>query len=418
MLARLCLDLSRAGEGKGGGGGGGNVRKQARDLWDVVVSIYTDASTSIPATSTYGKRVAADSSSSSSSSTPYDSSNVSSFASASQSKAQQQQQQQQPARDEKLVAFIRQLVKKLLVALKSNKLAKGVMLSLLSAMYNVGDSAANSEIYSEHRHLWPSSLANSSQLNLAALVDALTSTLSASLDNLNQCAPHWLATSADLCAARAQHSDTIKSMLLLWSHETKYLFNFNAAARTRKAQQQQQQRMRQMSTVDDAKLTEKNVRTIIKACVQLNKQTQAALLCQCLASAAAVGTGVPSAAVAAAAAGAGTPAATPIISGGGSGYDYANAFQILQDGSYMVASSDEIDDYYACIWEPTLLEFVTNLNASRGFVNRKNQCLRLCAKANMNTYNPGEIVQRTVDYKKLAFFVKLVDYYFLSSPQL
>ena len=93
--------------------------------------------------------------------------------------------------------------------------------------------------------------------------------------------------------------------------------------------------------------------------------------------------------------------------------DYSNAFRYLQEGAVITLTSDEMDLLYKCVWDMTLLEYLTNLNSIRGFISKRDKCLRLCTNPSINESNPNEIFQKTIDSKKKLFFKQLIDYYFL-----
>lgn len=126
-------------------------------------------------------------------------------------------------------------------------------------------------------------------------------------------------------------------------------------------------------------LDDKLLRCLIKSCVALNKHTQAALLCQCLAN----------------------------------NNDYGAAFRYLQDSSILVSSQDDMDMLYTCVWDMAMLEYLANLSYQRGYLNKKNLCLKLISSQSINAANPPEVYQKTIDAKKSSLFLKLINYYFL-----
>lgn len=125
-------------------------------------------------------------------------------------------------------------------------------------------------------------------------------------------------------------------------------------------------------------LDEKMIRYMIKSMVALNKFTQAALLCQLLTN----------------------------------NNDFSNAFRYLQDSSIVVPSQDDMDGLYAGVWDMAMLEYLAFLNASRGFLAKKNACLKIITALCTNPHNPNEIYHKTVEFKKAALFLNLVKYYF------
>ncbi len=366
QISKLCLEINK--------GDKNTLRKLARELWDTIVDVFTDSTTAIPTTLQTSKR---SQDSSSSSSTPYDASSTSGFFSSKPSVSSSTPVIQ--PRDTQISYFIRELIREFFLSIK-NKLVKNVIISLLSTLYNIGDTMANNEIFSEYRHLWPSSLANTNSLNINAISDVINSILSDSLIDINPCNLFWLCTSADLCLAKAYYSDVIKYLIQMFACETKYFFKSRLLINSKQQSTSKKSGsgdLNQTTQFDD-KFIEKNIKSIVKSCGQLNKHTQAALFCQFLLN-----------------------------------NDYSNAFRFLQEGSLIMPTSDEMDLLYNCIWDNALIEFMTNLNAIRGFIDKKNICLKYCASQNLNIFNPNDVLQKTVDCKKSLFFIKLINYYFL-----
>ena len=352
------------------------LRKLARELWDTIVDVFTDSTTTTVTTTIQSSKRGHDSSSSSS--TPYDASSTSGFFSKPTSTSISTPVIQ--PRDTQVSYFNRELIREFFLSVK-NKLVKNLIISLLSTLYNIGDTSANNEIFSEYRHLWPSSLANTNTLNINSISDVINSILSDSLVDINPCNLFWLCTSADMCLAKAYYSDAIKYLIQMFACETKYFFKSRLLI-TSKQQQSNNKKsgsgdLSQTFQIDD-RFVEKNIKSIIKSCSQLNKHTQAALFCQFLLN-----------------------------------NDYSNAFRFLQEGSLITPTSDEMDLLYNCIWDNSLIEFMTNLNAIRGFIDKKNICLKHCASQNLNIFNPNDVLQKTIDCKKSLFFIKLINYYFL-----
>lgn len=62
--------------------------------------------------------------------------------------------------------------------------------------------------------------------------------------------------------------------------------------------------------------------------------------------------------------------------------DYSLAFKTFSDRTAFKAItekstnfSDAMDSYYNCIWDPTLLEFIVNLQSKKGEHKRKQQAV-------------------------------------------
>ncbi len=266
QLAKLC-QLEQAKTDKN------TLRKIARDIWDTIVDIFTDSTTQ----STSSKR-STQSESLGASSVPYDASNTSSFISKTASSSSTSSSVVTVIRDTQLAYFNRELVRQFFILIK-NRLAKTIIISLLATLYNIADTSANNEIFSEYRHLWPSSLATTSSLNTNSLTDTVLSILAHSLSDVSACNSHWLCTHADICLARSYHSDAIKYLLEMFACETKYFFKAKLLVARKKAANAADQ---PSSLHMDDRFIDKNVKSLIKSCGQLNKHTQAALFCQFL----------------------------------------------------------------------------------------------------------------------------------------
>ena len=267
-------------------------------------------------------------------------------------------------RDLQLTYQIREGLRKMFLLVK-NRQVRSLILSALTTIFNVADTQANSEIHNELRYLWPSSLANVTSLNLNSLTDMLTTILSDSLYSINPFELNWLKTSSDILNTKNLLNDSIKGFLQVLMCETKHFFKLT------------QRKIGVQKKAED-EIDDKIIRSLIKSCLALNKHTQAALLCQCLSN----------------------------------NNNYGAAFKYLQDGAWSSLTSDDMDVLYTCAWDMALLEYIANLNFQRGFMNKKNLCLKLIGKENINPANPPEIFNKTIDVKKSQLFLKLLNYYF------
>lgn len=232
-------------------------RKLARELWDYFIEIYTD---SVPQ-----KRSNQDPSMPASS---FDN------------------------KDSQLASINRENVRKFIVQIK-NKMVLDIIISLISTLFNIGDTMANNEIFSEYRYLWPSSLANSNSLNLNCLTDILYELMNSSISNITIFNPSWLRTYSDICYAKLNNSDCVKCFLQLLAWDSKYFY------RIKQVKSSNQNISKKEDSSEERIVDEKFIKQIIKSCVFLNKHTQAALLCQLLPN----------------------------------NNDYSNAFKFLQEGS-------------------------------------------------------------------------------------
>jgi hypothetical protein len=375
-LSRLCVELKKS-ERFG-------LRKIARDLWDNVVSIFTD--------SVQVKRPL-NSSSSSMTNKTYDASNFSNVFTTTQ------QASSVILRESNTSSLNRVAFRELLLNIR-NKHVITILLSLLCTLYNIGDSTVNHEIFSDYRYLWPSSLANCNSLNLQCLIDLLQEFTDNCLNNIDSFHISWHRSLADIYIAEERFSDALKTFLQLITCETKYFFiNYVDSLKTNKAKVKSLKGSLNTSSNSNSKTKEelktnkspiktttsllptqtsvllqslnendkKMLKSMIKSCTHLNKHTQAALLYQFLTTSIYKNNGQSNNLT-------GTSNSnnqniTNIHN------DYASTFRILQDRSQPTA--DEMDLIYSCCWDMALLEYLTNFNATKGYLARRNICLKL-----------------------------------------
>ena len=346
-LSCLCVDLDR--------GDRLVARKVGRELWDSLIEIFTDQT-----------------SSSSNKRSNQDQMGSNNFSDLSHNSAPLNLNSYQAsiAKDSQNL-INRESLRTFALTLK-NSLISNILTSLLSTIYNIGESMVNNEIFSEFRFLWPSSIANSSSLNINSVLDLMNSILANYTINMSSFSPYSLRTNADICLAAANYFDSFKFYLQIFVCETKYFFKrYDSAAAAASAAASSKKSV----DVNFEDFFEKTLKSMIKCCIQLNKHTHAALLSQMLEN----------------------------------NNEYLAVFRVLQDRT--ILTLDEMDSVYSCLWDINLLEFFSYLNASRGQIDRRNKCLKLCASKCLNSANPGEIFERTVDAKKKSLFLKLVKYY-------
>ncbi len=341
-----------------------NLRKTARDLWDIFVDMFSDSIQNSKQHHHHHQRINLNNQESSSS--LYDVSNSSSNSLGSQSSSASNNIQN---------AFINRKILRIFLRLIKCQLVKNILISLFSTLFNIADSTANNEIYSEYRHLWPSSLANAGSLSLNSINDLLISLIQDSLQNANQLSIQWLRTMTDICMTKANYCDAFRFCIETAVYETKYFLKNRCQNNVLNLNQIKQSNIGS----EDKFIDEKTIKSMIKASSLLNKHTHAAILCQFLTK----------------------------------NNDYSNAFRYLQEGTVITLTSDEMDLLYKCVWDMTLLEYLTNLNSIRGFISKRNKCLKLCTNPSINESNPNEIFQKTIDSKKKLFFKQLINYYFL-----
>lgn len=359
------------------------MRKIARELWDFIIDLFSDTYPAKSRQETGGPGVGGGGGGTSSNSTnsnmTFDASNMSILFSAGASSASQAPASTPavPTKDHQLQITNRELVRKLIL-LTRHKSVRNILISLLSTVFNIADSQANHEIYNEYRFLWPSSLANAGSLNLNSLTDLLQLLLVDSINNGGQFNASWLRTYADIQLAKTLNCDAIKYFLQIFIVETRYFLSRTRLLVFKNLKQKADHDA--YGSAEDKYMDEKLIRFMIKSCIALNKCTQAGLLCQFLSN----------------------------------NNEYTNAFRYFQEGSIVYPSLDEMDSLFSCIWDMAILEYLVNLNNSRGFLNKRNWCLKLIAMQNLNASNPNEVYQKTVEFKKSSLMLKLIQYYLIN----
>ena len=359
MIAKLCVELITSDKH--------NIRKTARDLWDICVDLFSDTNLS---SKIYQQRTNINNQDSSSihATLPYDASSSNYFGTQILSLSSSAILSV-PATF--LVVLSNRRLVRILICLIKCQFVKNIIISLFTTLYNIGEPAAINEIYSEHRHLWPSSLANASSLSLITIYDLLNTLIIAdSIQNVNQLNCQWLRTMADIYIAKTNYCEAFKIYIEIIILETNYFFKYRHQSNTQ---------IKTNCIGEDKFIDEKTVKSMVRTSYLLNKHTHAAILCQFLTK----------------------------------NNDFSNAFRYLQDGTVLVTTSDEMDSLYNCIWDMTLLEYLTNLNSIRGFINKRNVCLKHCSNPSINESNPNEIFQKTVESKQKKFLKKLISYYYL-----
>lgn len=334
-ISRLCLELTKSERTI--------ARKIAREIWDSIIEIFTD--------NTQAKRNNPDLSNNLQNSVYEVSYNSSLFQPTSYN-----------LNEAHSIVFSRQLLRKFLLSIK-NPLVLSFIISLLSTLYNIGESMVNNEIFSEYRFLWPSSIANSSSLSLGSVLDLMNTILINFMNSIEPFDCYWLRTSADIYLASANYFDSFKIYLQIFVCDTNYFFKISDSSRKKD---------------DDLyfeDFIEKTLKSMVKSSIQLNKHTHAALLSQMIAN----------------------------------NGDYLAVFKGLQDKT--MPTMDDMDLVYTCLWDVTLLEFMSYLNSIRGHFDKRNICLKETTASCVNSANPSEVLDKTIDAKKSLLFLKLIKYY-------
>jgi hypothetical protein len=387
-LSKLCLELNKPNADKVG------LKKIARDLWDLLIDLYTDgivlqqqrnsANTRSPPGNKQQQQQQQhnDSNTSTSSNTAAASSTTSppnhkqsgGVGGGGNSPAQT------AARELHLLQLNRQCVTSFLLLIKHRQV-RTVLLSMLAAVYNATDSQASHEIKTDLRYLWPTSVNtmgghhnqhhnhnqhhhhHGQSFNLLSFQDLMDKFVRATLDHQQPYQASWLRVGADIQLAHSLHSEAIKFALKHVLVETRHFFR---------------------TTTDLNIMDDKLLKSLIKSMAALGKQTQAALACQLLQN----------------------------TSSGNN--DYSAAYRYVQESGGAVAlTADDMDLLYDCVWDMALLEYVASVACVRGWVERRTRLVATIAAQNMNASNPSEIYQNTVRCKRSRLLLRLVAYYFL-----
>ena len=244
--------------------------------------------------------------------------------------------------------------------LLNNPQVSRILISAISTIQTIADSSVNLEVYSEYRHLWPSSLASSSSLNMSYIHDLLHALYIRHLSVIEPFDASCIRTVADLYFTMSNYADALKLFLQMFVSATKFFFIIDNVKGNDEIGEE---------------MTEKCIRAMMNSSLRLNKYTHGTLFAQLISEK----------------------------------DDYQLIFKSLQERVNTIA--DEMDEVYDCLWDISLVEFLTYLNTCRGFIDKRNACFRLCASNNINAANPNEIFEKTIEIKKTCFFLKLLKHY-------
>jgi integrator complex subunit 8 len=114
-------------------------------------------------------------------------------------------------------------------------------------------------------------------------------------------------------------------------------------------------------------------RRMIKCCVALGCNTQAAVLCQFLEEP-----------------------------------DYVLAFRILGEQKYC---NDAVDAYYHCIWDTNILEYLIHVHNKRGEYQRRKCATQVIGSLELNSNNNEEIQREASNSRKSTFLRALCKQY-------
>ncbi|XP_013381421.1 integrator complex subunit 8 [Lingula anatina] len=223
------------------------------------------------------------------------------------------------------------------------------LVSCVTKLYNLLKNDLTSEISSDYVTMWPTALGSSSQLNLPAVSDAVT-TLMQHAVFVNPTQPSWLKTQADLHFAHAQYSGAMHCYMEAALVASDYFSR----------------------PVPKTILDDQVYKRLIKSCNYLQCYTQAAVLCQVLEE-----------------------------------VDYVTAFRSFQEKH----CQDAMDAYYDCIWDVTILEFLINLHAKKGELEKKQRALHAIGQLELNSSNSEDILVLAKQKRMQKFLRTLAKHY-------
>ncbi|XP_023932902.1 integrator complex subunit 8 [Lingula anatina] len=223
------------------------------------------------------------------------------------------------------------------------------LVSCVTKLYNLLKNDLTSEISSDYVIMWPTALGSSSQLNLLAVSDAVTTLMQHTLC-VNPTQPSWLKTQADLHFAHAQYSGAMHCYMEAALVASDYFSR----------------------PVPKTILDDQVYKRLIKSCNYLQCYTQAAVLCQFLEE-----------------------------------VDYVTAFRSFQEKH----CQDAMDAYYDCIWDVTILEFLINLHAKKGELEKKQRALHAIGQLELNSSNSEDILVQAKQKRMQKFLRTLAKHY-------
>ncbi|CAG9860087.1 unnamed protein product [Phyllotreta striolata] len=222
-----------------------------------------------------------------------------------------------------------------------------VVISMLTKMFNILKDENSLELQSEYTNLWPATISNANSYNPVAVNELLLEIVTHSLEHYPNNAS-WLRLVGDINFANGHYqvslSDYLKSLLV--SHDY-----FNIPIRN-----------------DDHVF-----RRMIKCCIALGCNTQAAVLCQFLED-----------------------------------VDYTLAFRTLSEQK---SCSDAVDAYYHCFWDTSILEYLINMHNKKGEFQRRKCAIQVIAMLELNSSNNDEIQREASNLRKSTFLRALCKQY-------
>ncbi|KAJ6650141.1 Integrator complex subunit 8, partial [Pseudolycoriella hygida] len=231
-----------------------------------------------------------------------------------------------------------------------------IVLSLLAKLYNILKDDSNMEINTEYLTMWPTSISNASVYNIRLVSETLLNLVKQGLKYYPQHCP-WLRLNGEIEFANENNEAAMACYTNVLITGSEYCTSHL-----------------QRPIIDDYM-----VKRMIKCCLNLNNNMQAAILCQFLED-----------------------------------VDYILAFKSLSEKSNRAVSFfDAMDANYDCIWDPTLLEFIIYQHSRKGEHKRKQQTIAIMGQLELNANNNEEIKREAASIRRTRFLRALAKQYML-----
>lgn len=228
-------------------------------------------------------------------------------------------------------------------------LALGVMISCLAKFYNILRDDSMGEIFFEYQMLWPAVVSNCNVFNQTNVGEAFQGTLQHAL-SIHPTHSSWLRTKGDVMYVQGHYSTALKFYLSAAMVSTDYFYQ----------------------PLPRVLFDDLQYKHMIHCCTKLQNHTQSAVLHQFLDDA-----------------------------------NYSVAFKALGEK----VCNDSCDVYYDCIWDVTLLEFLINLHARKGELDRKQFVMQLVGQLELNSNNNDEIQREAASIRKGRFLRAMAKQY-------
>jgi integrator complex subunit 8 len=222
-----------------------------------------------------------------------------------------------------------------------------VVISMLARLHNILKDETSLEVQVDYVILWPAVISNANSYSMKTAHDTLSQVVSQALQYYPTNVP-WLRLMGDVNFANGHYNVSLKYYLKSLLICNDY---FNIPVRH-----------------DDHVF-----RRMIKCCVALGCNTQAAVLCQFLEEP-----------------------------------DYVLAFRILGEQKYC---NDAVDAYYHCIWDTNILEYLIHVHNKRGEYQRRKCATQVIGSLELNSNNNEEIQREASNSRKSTFLRALCKQY-------